>query len=147
MYKSKQHQRKKVLYTVSSILFPHILYSSFHPSPSLLTTLYSYKFSHKVWVLPPSLHFTSLHFTSFHFILLHFTSLHFTTPSDDFHFILLRFSTLLSDFQHTLSSFNSPRPRLYYFMKSPHLSIVPIFQNFHNSLSIITLPNIASING
>jgi len=28
---------------------------------------------------------------------------------DDFHFILLRFSTLLDDFEHTLSSFNSPR--------------------------------------
>jgi hypothetical protein len=28
---------------------------------------------------------------------------------DDFHFPLLRFSTLLDDFQHPLTSFNSPQ--------------------------------------
>jgi len=38
MYKSKQHQGKKVLYTVSTIFSPHVLYSRFHPNPSLLTT-------------------------------------------------------------------------------------------------------------
>ena len=61
-------------------------------------------FSHKVSLLPPSLHFTSFHFT---------------TLLDDFHFILLRFTTLLNDFQHSLSSFNSPRLSLSH----------PIFKN------------------
>jgi len=67
-------------------------------------------FSHKVSFLPPFLHCTSLHFTSLHFTSLHFTSLHFTSLLlDDFHFILLRFFAHLVDFQHTLTSFNSPR--------------------------------------
>jgi len=72
----KQHHGKKVLYTVPSIFFPHILYSRFHPSSSLLTTLLHV--SHKFSFLPPSLHFTSLRFASLHFTSLHFTTLHYT---------------------------------------------------------------------
>jgi len=73
--------------------------------------------THTVLTLSPQ-PFTSHHFTAHinfsHKVSsflppLHCTSFHFTTYLDNFNFILLRFSTLLDDFQHSLSSFNSPR--------------------------------------
>ena len=79
--------------------FPHTYCThAFTPALHFSPLYYSYK------LFPWSLPYTALHFTS-----LHFTSFHFAALLDNFYFILLRFSTFLDDFQHTISSFNSPR--------------------------------------
>jgi len=71
--------------TLFVVFFPHILYSRFHASPSLLTTLLI-SFSHNVsFSLFRTLHFISLHY-NFRRFSLHFTSLLYTNLQ---HFIFL----------------------------------------------------------